>query len=111
MAGSVARGVEDPVQIGLEGVEHGEPVVGPRGIDAEVAGVGATGGEIAVADVVDQARVAVDGHQVVAPGTGQEERGYGEILVRCLVEGAGYGAVGLRLPGTGHHGPPGAGTA
>lgn len=111
MAGTVARGVEDPVQIGLEGVEHGEPVVGLRGIEAEMAGVRAAGGEIAVADVVDQACVAVDGHQVVTPGAGQEEGGYGEILVRGLVESAGHDVVGVRLPGTGHHGPPGAGTA
>lgn len=111
MARAVAGGVEDPVQIGLEGIEHGEPVIGLRRFEPEMAGVRPAGGEVAVTDVVDETGVAVDGHQVVAPGARQEERGYGEILVRRLVEGAGHGGVVVRLPGRGHHRPPGAGTA
>lgn len=107
----LARDVEDPVQIGLEGIEHGEPVVGLLGIEAEMAGVRAAGREVSVADVVDETGVAVDGHQVVAPGARQKEGGYRKILVSGLVEGAGRGGIVVRLPGRGHHRPPGAGTA
>lgn len=111
VAGGRARRVEHPAQVGLEGVQHGEPVVRARGVEAEVAGVVAAGCEIAVADVVDEAGVAVDGHQVVAPGAWQEEGGDGEVLTRRLVERGTRGVPGLPLGGARHLGPPSAGTA
>lgn len=98
------------MQIGFEGVQRGETVLALPGFEAEVAGVGAAGGEVAVTDVVDEAGESVDGHQVVAPGAGQEEGSHGEVLVRGLVERGG-GGVGARRLGTGHCVPPDAGTA
>ena len=70
------------------------------GRHAEQAGVGAAGGEVAVADVVDEAGEAVDGHEVVAPGPGQEEGGHGEVLRRGLVERAALRLVGARRAGS-----------
>ncbi|KNE81987.1 hypothetical protein ADZ36_13250 [Streptomyces fradiae] len=67
-------------------------------------GVRPARGEVAVADVVDEARVAVDGHEVGAPEAGQEERGDGEVLVRGLLQ---HGP-GVRFRAGGHRGPPGA---
>lgn len=65
--------VEDTCQIGLEGIQQGERVVGLRGAEAEQGRLGA-GGPVAVADVVDEATVAVHGEHIGAPGAGQEER-------------------------------------
>ena len=97
MAWAPGPPVEDPPQVGLEGVEHGQPVVGLVRVDAEMTGVGAAGREVAVADVVDEARETVDGHQVVTPGARQEERRHGEVLVRGLVQCGARGGVGARL--------------
>lgn len=97
------------MEIGFEGVQRGEAVLALTWFEAEVAGVGAARGEVAVTDVVDEAGETVDGHQVVTPGAGQEERSHGEVLVRGLVERGG--GVGARLLGTGHCIPPDVGTA
>lgn len=107
----LAGGGEDPAQVGFECVEHREPVLALFGVEAEVAGVAAAGGEITVADVVDEPGVAVDGHQVVAPGSRQKERSHREILVGGLVKGSGYSGIKPRPAGTRHCGPPCAGTA
>src|SRR5690606_703769 len=81
------------------------------GWDAEQPGVGAAGGQVAVADVVDEAGVAVDGHQVLAPVPGQEERRHGEVLRGGLVEGGAFRLGGTRPAGPVHRGLPWAGTA
>jgi hypothetical protein len=109
--GVAGGAVEDPAQIGLEGVEEDHAVLGVLGRHAEQPGVGAAGGEVAVADVVDEAGESVDRHEVGAPRPGQEERRHGEVLARRLVE-----CAALRISGGGgaasrHRSLPGAGTA
>lgn len=108
--GVARRAVEDAAQVGLEGVEQHEAVLGVGAGHAEQAGVGAARCEVAVADVVDEAGEAVDGHEVGAPGPGQEERRHGEVLRGGLVEGGALGIGGERV-GTRHRGLPGARTA
>lgn len=90
VAGRAVGAAEDAQQVGLEGVEHGEPVVDGGRVEAEEYRVPSAGREVAVADVVDEAGVAVDGGQAVAPGAGQEGRGHGEVLRGCLVEGGAH---------------------
>lgn len=108
------RAAEHPVQVRLQGVEHGGPVVDRGGVESEEYGVVSAGGEVAVADVVDEAGVPVDGRQSVAPGAGQEDGGDGEVLRRRLVEGGAHvdrvGQGSDAVP-RGHRPPPGAGTA
>lgn len=114
VARGAVRGAEHAQQVGLEGVEHGEPVVHRFGFEAEQYGVVSAGGEVAVADVVDEAGVSVDGRQPVAPGAGQEGGGNGEVLRRRLVEGGAHvdrvGQGSGAVPRV-HRPPPGAGTA
>ncbi len=113
-SGGTAGTVEDAVQVGLEGVEQGEPVVDRGGVETEEYGVVSAGGEVAVADVVDEAGVPVDGRQPVAPGAGQEDGSDGEVLRRRLVEGGAHvdrvGQGSDAVPRV-HRPPPGAGTA
>lgn len=108
----VARGpVEDPVQVGLEGVQEEHPVLGLLGRHAEQPGVGSAGGQVAVADVVDEPGESVDRDEVGAPVLGQEERSHGEVLPRGLVERAALRIAGARRTGCRHRSLPGAGTA
>lgn len=109
-----AGAVEDAVQVGFEGVEHGGPVVDRGGVETEEHGVAPAGGQVAVADVVDEAGVPVDGRQPVAPGAGQEDGSDGEVLRRRLVEGGTHVdrvGRGSDAEPRGHRPPPGAGTA
>ena len=74
--------VEDPIEVGLEGVEVREPVAAAR-----------------IADLVDEPRVPVDRQQVAARLAPDEERGDREVLARSAVDdlvrpGQLYGGVG-----------------
>lgn len=118
VAGRAVGGAEDAQQVGLEGVEHGGAVVHRGRVEAQEHGVAAAGGEVAVADVVDEAGVAVDRRQALAPGAGQEGGGDGEVLRRGLGEGGagvgvedGAGGAGPDAGPGGHRPPPAAGTA
>lgn len=87
MADVVGAVAEDPAQVRLEGVEHGEAVLGRLGGQPQPHGVRTTAvGQVPVADVVDEPGEAVDRHQVGAPGTGYEEGRDGEVLAGRLVE-------------------------
>ncbi len=111
VAGARSRGVEHAVKLGFQGVEDGEAVAGLVVGDAEGPGVGAAGGQVAVADVVDQTGEAVDGHEVVAPGPGQEEGRHREVLGGGLVEGGPFEVGGAGRTGGRHRGLPGKRTA
>lgn len=87
VADVVGADVEDPAQVRLEGIEHGEAVLGRlRGQPQPYRVRAAAVGQVPVADVVDEPGEAVDGHQVGTPGTGDEEGCDGEVLAGRLVE-------------------------
>ncbi|EST38397.1 hypothetical protein N566_07645 [Streptomycetaceae bacterium MP113-05] len=96
-AGGPEGHVEHTVEVGLERFEQGDLVPGLLRADAQQRRVVPTGHQVAVADVVHQPGVAVDGQEVTPPCPRQHHRGHREVLVRGLVENGAR--VHVRLPG------------